>query len=154
MALEYARALARLGVAARVRTVDGAQFQGRLDDFDYDAVLHQWQATLSPGNEQLIFFGSAAADQPGGRNYAGVRSAAVDALARSLGEAPDRAALVTRVHALDRVLSWGYYGVPLYHLGEDRVAVWCGLRRPAAVPVYGFLLDVWWREPCAAGPAP
>ncbi|MEI8393795.1 MAG: extracellular solute-binding protein [Rhodospirillaceae bacterium] len=148
VALEYARTLARLGVTARVRTVDSAQFQGRLDDFDYDIVLHRWLSTLSPGNEQLIFFGSAAADQPGSRNYAGIRSPAVDALARSLGEAPDREALVTRVHALDRVLSWGFYGVPLYYLGADLVASRCEFHRPATVPVYGLPIELWWREPC------
>jgi microcin C transport system substrate-binding protein len=148
VALEFARTLARLGIVARVRTVDSAQFQGRLDDYDYDLVLHQWSSTLSPGNEQTVFFGSAGAELPGGRNYAGVRSAAVDALTQSLGQAPDRAALVTRVRALDRVLSWGFYAVPLFHLGEDRVASWCGLRHPATVPVYGFLSEVWWRGTC------
>ena len=147
VALEYARALFRLGITARVRTVDSAQFQGRLDDFDFDIVLHQWLSTLSPGNEQLLFFGAAAADLTGSRNYAGIRSAAVDGLARALGQSPDRAALVTRARALDRVLSWGFYSVPLYHLGEDRIASWCWLHRPAVVPVYGYLPDVWWREP-------
>ncbi|MEI6558260.1 MAG: extracellular solute-binding protein [Rhodospirillaceae bacterium] len=148
IALEFARALARLGIAARVRTVDSAQFQGRLDGFDYDLVLYQWLSTLSPGNEQAIFFGSAAAELAGGRNYAGVRSAAVDALAGALGQAPDRAALVARVRALDRVLIWGYYAVPLFYLGEDLVASWCWLHRPAVVPVYGFLPEVWWLAPC------
>ena len=148
VALEFARALSRLGIRARVRTVDSAQFQGRLDGFDYDLVLYQWISTLSPGNEQAIFFGSAAAEQPGGRNYAGVRSAAVDALAGSLGQAPDRAALVARVRALDRVLIWGHYVVPLFYLGEDRVAFWCRLHRPAVVPLYGFLPDVWWVGDC------
>lgn len=148
VALEFARALSRLGVRARVRTVDSAQFQGRLDDYDYDVVLTQWISTLSPGNEQAIFFGSAAAELPGGRNYAGIRSPAVDALVSSLGQAPDRAALVARLHALDRVLIWGFYAVPLYYLGEDRVASWCRLHRPAVVPVYGFLPDVWWLGGC------
>ena len=148
VALEFARALARLGIAARVRTVDSAQFQGRLDDYDYDLVLSQWLSTLSPGNEQAVFFGSAGADLPGGRNYAGIRSPAVDALAASLGQAPARAALVARVRALDRVLIWGFYAVPLYYLGEDRVASWCQLHRPAVVPVYGFLPEVWWVGGC------
>jgi len=151
VALEFARALARLGVGARVRVADSAQFQGRLDAFDYDVVLTRWLSTLSPGNEQLTYFGSAAADQDGSRNYAGVRSAAVDALAASLGEAPDRAALLARVHALDRVLSWGYYGVPLYHLSRDLVASWCWLHRPPAVPVNGFSPDTWWRDPPGTG---
>ncbi len=147
VALEFARALLRLGIEVRVRVADSAQFQGRLDAFDYDVVLVQWVSTLSPGNEQLTFFGSAAADLDGSRNYAGVRSPAVDALAASLGQAPDRAALVTRVHALDRVLSWGYYGVPLYHLSRDLVASWCWLHRPAVIPVNGFSPDTWWRDP-------
>jgi microcin C transport system substrate-binding protein len=148
--LEFARALARLGIEARVRVVDSSQFQARLDEFDYDVILHRWISTLSPGNEQLVFFGSAAADQPGSRNYPGIRSAAVDALAASLGQATDRAELLDRVHALDRVLLWGYYGVPLFHAGNDRIASWCGFRHPQTIPVYGVVLEAWWRDPAGS----
>ncbi|UEM21247.1 extracellular solute-binding protein [Skermanella mucosa] len=144
VALEYARALRRIGVSARVRTVDSAQYQARLESFDFDMTLNRWTSTLSPGNEQLFYWGSDAAGQEGSRNYAGIRSPAVDALARGLGTARDRADLVARVRALDRALTWGHYAVPLYHLPDDRVAYWSRLRRPAVTPVYGMVIDAWW----------
>ncbi|MBI1206440.1 MAG: ABC transporter substrate-binding protein [Azospirillum sp.] len=144
IALEFARALARLGITARVRSVDSAQFQARLDSFDYDMVLFRWISTLSPGNEQVVFFGSAAADQPGSRNYPGIRSAAVDYLTNSLGQTTDRADLVARMHALDRVLSWGWYTVPLTYLPDDRIAYWRHLHHPQITPVYGVGLETWW----------
>ncbi|UEM03895.1 extracellular solute-binding protein [Skermanella rosea] len=144
VALEFARALRRIGVSARVRTVDSAQYQARLESFDFDMTLNRWTSTLSPGNEQLYYWGSDAADQEGSRNYAGIRSPAIDALARGLGMARDRADLVARVRALDRALTWGHYAVPLYHLPDDRVAYWSRLRRPAVTPVYGMVIDAWW----------
>ncbi|CAK0742484.1 putative binding protein BRA0576/BS1330_II0571 [Azospirillaceae bacterium] len=146
IALEFTRSLARLGIEARVRTVDSAQFQARLDRFDYDLVLHQWSSTLSPGNEQLIYFGSTVADVEGSRNYAGIRSPVVDQLASSFAQATDRADLVRRIHALDRVLLLGRYVMPLFYLGEDRVAYWNYLRRPKNTPVYGVLTETWWSQ--------
>lgn len=144
--LEYARALERIGVRVRVRTVDSAQFQARLDAFDYDMVLHGWGMSLSPGNEQAFYFGSPAAGQNGSRNYAGIRSPAVDALISGLVSAPDRAGLVAHARALDRVLLWESLVIPLYHLGEDRIASWSWIGRPAVTPLYGAILDSWWQE--------
>jgi microcin C transport system substrate-binding protein len=144
VALEFARALQRIGVTARVRTVDSAQYQARLEAFDFDMTLNRWASTLSPGNEQLYYWGSAAADWQGSRNYAGIRSPAVDALAESLAAAVDRDDLVARVRALDRALTWGHYVIPLYHLTADHVAYWSRLKRPAVTPVYGMVIDAWW----------
>jgi microcin C transport system substrate-binding protein len=144
VALEFARALQRLGVTAKVRTVDSAQYQARLESFDFDMTLNRWTSTLSPGNEQLYYWGSAAADWQGSRNYAGIRSPAVDALAESLAAAVDRDDLIARVRALDRALTWGHYVVPLYHLTADHVAYWSRLKRPAVTPVYGMVIDAWW----------
>lgn len=144
VALEFARGLERLGVEARVRTVDSAQYTERLAQFDFDMTIHYWISTLSPGNEQLFYFGSAAADQAGSRNYAGIRSDAVDTLAASLGTAPSREELVARSRALDRALLWGYYTVPLFHLGADLIARWSHIRRPAVTPLYGVVVEAWW----------
>lgn len=146
VALEFARALERIGVTAAVRTVDSAQYQARLDSFDFDMTLRHWASSLSPGNEQPYYFGSAAADQEGSRNYPGIRNPAVDAIAASLGETTDRADLVARVKALDRALLWGHYAIPLYYLPDDRVAFWSRLHHPAIVPVYGVILETWWIE--------
>ncbi|BAI73322.1 peptide/nickel transport system substrate-binding protein [Azospirillum sp. B510] len=146
VALEFARSLEPLGIEARVRTVDSAQFQARLDGFDFDMVMRWWASTLSPGNEQLYYYGSDAAGQEGSRNLAGIRDPVVDALARSIAAATTRGALVGRVRALDRVLLWGNYMVPLYHSPVDRIARWSRLRRPAVTPLYGPMLESWWVE--------
>ncbi|PWC33538.1 extracellular solute-binding protein [Azospirillum sp. TSO35-2] len=146
VALEFARALEPLGIAASVRTVDSAQFQARLERFDFDMTMRWWASTLSPGNEQLYYFGSDAAGQEGSRNLAGIRDPVVDALARSIAAATTRAELVGRVRALDRVLLWGHYMVPLFHSPVDRIAHWSRLHRPAVTPLYGAMVDTWWVE--------
>ncbi|HZH27324.1 MAG TPA: extracellular solute-binding protein [Azospirillaceae bacterium] len=144
VALEYARSLGRLGIDASVRIADSAQYQGRIDQLDFDATTTRWISTLSPGTEQLTYWSSAVADQRGTRNLAGVRSPAVDALAAGLGEARTREELVARTRALDRALSWGWYVVPLYHLTDDRVAYWTRIQRPAVTPVFGLVIEAWW----------
>ena len=110
-----------------MRTVDSAQYQARLESFDFDMTLNRWTSTLSPGNEQIYYWGSEAAGWQGSRNYAGIRSPAVDALAESLAAAVDRDDLVIRARALDRALTWGHYVIPLYHLTADHVAYWSRL---------------------------
>lgn len=144
VALEFARSLDGLGIAARVRAVDSAQFQARLDRFDFDMVLRWWASSLSPGNEQLYYYGSEAAEQEGSRNLAGIRDPVVDSIAHSIAEATTRADLVARARALDRVLLWGHYMVPLFYSPVDRLAHWSRLRRPAVTPLYGPLIESWW----------
>ncbi|WP_372398061.1 extracellular solute-binding protein [Azospirillum sp. HJ39] len=146
VALEFARSLEPLGIAARVRTVDSAQFQARQDRFDFDMIMRWWASTLSPGNEQLYYYGSEAAGQEGSRNLAGIRDPVVDALARSIAAATTRAELVGRVRALDRVLLWGHYMVPLFHSPVDRIARWSRLHRPDVTPLYGPMIETWWVE--------
>ncbi len=146
IALEFARSLARLGITASVRTVDSAQYQSRVTDYDFDMTINFWSSTLSPGNEQLFYWSSASADAPGTRNYAGVKNPVVDTLAGSLASAPTRDGLVARAWALDRVLMWGHYVIPLTYLGRDLLAARTGLDRPAT-PIYGVFpeLSWWWR---------
>src|SRR6218665_1872861 len=146
IALEFSRTLRRIGIDANVRTVDSAQFAGRLDAFDYDMVLYRWINSLSPGNEQMNYWGSAAAKQNGSRNYAGVKDPVVDALADSIARADTRAGLVTRARALDRVIMHGYYMIPLFYAGKDMVAHKTEVKRPENTPVYGVVLESWWRE--------
>lgn len=145
IALVWARSLARLGVIARVHAVDSAQYQERLAAFDFEVTANKWINSLSPGNEQMFFWGSAAADQPGSRNYAGVKDPVVDALAAAIPAAKTREDLVAATHALDRVLMAGDYMVPFYYLGADDIAYWTSrLHHPAAIPLYGTILESWW----------
>ncbi len=146
IALAYARNLERLGVKANVRTVDTAQFEFRRQTYDYDIIIHTWRITLSPGNEQAHYWGSAAAEQDGTRNYIGIQSAAVDGLIEKVTGSRDRDALVAAMRALDRVLLAGHYVVPLYHSGVDRLAYWDKFARPDVIPTYGFVLESWWAK--------
>ena len=142
--LPFVKSLERLGISARVRSVDAAQYQKRIESYDFDMVVTVWPQSLSPGNEQRDFWGSAAAGAPGTRNLAGIRDTAVDKLIELLIQAPDRKALVARTRALDRVLLWGYYVVPHYHLQAFRVAYWDRFGRPTIAPKYAFGFDTWW----------
>jgi len=145
-ALNWARALKRLGISASIRTIDSAQYQARLAAFDYDVTINKWFNSLSPGNEQMYFWGSAAADQNGSRNYAGVKDPVVDALASAIPNTKTREDLVIATHALDRVLMSGHYMIPLYYLGADDIASWTKLHHPEQMSLYGNVLESWWRQ--------
>jgi len=145
--LPFVKNLQRLGVTAKVRTVDTSQFKKRMDDYDFDMVIDRWLQSLSPGNEQRTYWGSATADQPGSRNSLGLKDPVVDALIGEIVAAPDRASLVARVHALDRVLQWGYYVVPNWYIAYDRVAYWDKFGQPTIVPTQGVQIDTWWVDP-------
>ncbi|MFN8643218.1 MAG: extracellular solute-binding protein [Candidatus Binatia bacterium] len=151
--LPFAKNLERLGITARVRTVDTAQYKKRVDDFDYDMVIWAWQQTLSPGNEQRSYWSSAFADQPGSPNVIGLKDPAIDQLVEQVIAAPDRASLVARVHALDRALQWGFYVVPNWYIAYDRIAYWDKFGRPAVIAAQGVQLDAWWYDPAKAASA-
>ncbi len=147
IALAYSRNLKRLGIATSVRLVEPAQFQGLMDSYDFDMVFGFWGVTLSPGNEQQNYWSSRTSDQPGGRNWAGVADPAIDAMIMALGEAHDRAELVAAARALDRLLMWNHYVMPLYHDTGQRIAYWTRIGRPETVPVYGLRLETLWSQP-------
>jgi peptide/nickel transport system substrate-binding protein len=146
LALLFSQSLKRAGIAARVRMVDAVQYEGRRLSYDFDMIHNRWDQSLSPGNEQAFYWGSAAADQPGTRNYMGVQSPAVDAMIAALLKAEGHDDFVAAVRALDRVLISGFYVVPLFHLPAEWVARWNTVGRPATTPLYGYLPETWWRE--------
>jgi len=145
--LPFARNLERLGIEMSVRTVDSAQYENRLRTFDFDMVVYVWGQSLSPGNEQREYWSSAAADQPGSRNLAGLKNPAVDALVDQVIAAPDRASLTTRVRALDRALQWNYLVIPHWHIPYARLAFWDKFGYPAVTPLQGVQLNAWWIDP-------
>ena len=149
LALLFSQSLKRAGIAARVRVVDAVQYEGRRLTYDFDMIQNRWDQSLSPGNEQAFYWGSAAADQPGTRNYMGVKSPAVDAMIAALLKAEDRGDFVAAVRALDRVLISGFYVIPLFYLPAQWVARWTTVGRPATTSLYGYLPETWWREPKA-----
>jgi len=147
----FVQNLNRLGVDAHIRTVDTAQYKNRLDNFDFDMIVGTFGESLSPGNEQRDFWGSESADIPGGRNLIGIKDKAIDRLIDLVISAPDRNALVTRTHALDRVLLWHHYVIPHWHITYFRAAFWDKFGRPKISPKYALgFIDDWWVDPAKA----
>ena len=142
--LPFKRNLKRLGVEARVRTVDPAQYQKRTDDFDFDMVVDVFGQSLSPGNEQRDYWSTEAAGRDGSRNTVGIKDPVIDALAELIIQAPSRQDLVARARALDRVLLWGHYVIPHWHFQAFRVAYWDKFGLPARPPKYSLGFDGWW----------
>jgi peptide/nickel transport system substrate-binding protein len=147
LALAFAGNLARAGIQAQVRLVDAVQYDQRRVSFDFDMIENRWEQSLSPGNEQSFYWGSAAADEQGSRNYMGVRSPAIDAMIEAMLQARARDDFVAAVRALDRVLISGSYVVPLFYLPEQWVARWAFLAHPAHTSLSGYLPETWWRQP-------
>lgn len=151
LALIYADAMRRIGVDMRVRQVDLVQYQRRRQTFDFDMMPGAWIASNSPGNEQRNRWSSAAASVPSSFNLAGVKSPALDGLIAAMLSAIAKDDFITAVRAYDRVLQSGFYAVPLFHKPEQ----WFTYRRelvyPDRLPKYGSplfgpLLETWWRK--------
>jgi microcin C transport system substrate-binding protein len=151
VALPYVQNLQRLGMDVRVRTVDPAQYQVRTDAFDFDMTVGGQGQSLSPGNEQRDYWTCARANDPGTLNTAGICNPVVDELVEMIVNAPDRAELVARTRALDRVLLWNDYMVPQWHSRTFRVAYWDKFGRPPRNPRYALALDSWWVERAREG---
>ncbi len=111
--IPFVRTVTRLGIAATVRVVDETDYIRRRNLFDFDMILDRWdEAALA---EPTLCWGSAQADTPGSRNYPGIKSPIADALIADMAAAKDREGRLDAAHALDRVLTRGYYVIPLYY---------------------------------------
>jgi microcin C transport system substrate-binding protein len=153
VALFYKPALERLGVTVTVRTVDGAQMEERMRNWDYDILtVASFPQSLSPGNEQREYWGSKAADTLGSHNLIGVKDPAVDKLIDHVIFAKDRDDLVAATHALDRVLLWHHFVIPQWTYGKVRTARWDRYSHPDVLPKYGrgAFPTVWWFDPAKA----
>jgi len=145
------RNLERLGIQAKFRTVDSAQYQNLMNDYNFDVTPHVFGQSLSPGNEQMSYWSSAKADVKGGQNLIGVHDPVVDDLLAKLVHAGSREELVTITHALDRVLLWQYYVIPHWYIGSYRIAYWDMFGQPKIAPKYGLdAVGAWWVDPAKA----
>jgi len=144
LALAFVRTLKLAGINAQVRNVDATQFERRRIGFDFDMMDYRWEQSLSPGNEQSFYWGSAAADQQGSRNYMGIKSPAVDAMIAAMLSATSREDFVAATRALDRVMLSGVYVVPLYYPPKQWVARWKRIEHPSTTSLFGYLPETWW----------
>ncbi|MEB2654545.1 extracellular solute-binding protein [Pseudomonas siliginis] len=139
----YIENLNSIGIDARLRTVDRAQYKQRLDQFDFDMISMTLGQTLSPGLEQWQYFHSSQVNVKGSKNYAGIANPVVDHLLEQLLAARTRDEQVAAGKALDRVLLWQHYSIPNWYLNYHRLAY---RNRLAFVttPPYTLGLSAWW----------
>lgn len=145
--LPFKRNLADLGIELNIRRVDVSQYINRLRSRDFDMIVGGFPQSSSPGNEQREYWTSAAADNPGSRNFIGLRDPAIDQLVEQLINADSRQSLINHTRALDRVLLWGYYVIPNWHIKTWRVAYWNHIGHPKVSPRYDVGIDTWWIKP-------
>ena len=148
--LPFVRNLTRLGIDARLRLVDQSQYINRLRSFDFDMIISGWGESESPGNEQREYWGSRAADSAGSRNRVGIKDPVVDELIELVITAPSRESLIARTRALDRVLLWGHYVIPNWHLRKQRILYWDKFSRPKKPARFGTSTSLWWFDPAKA----
>lgn len=143
--LPYVASLKKIGVDARIRTVDASQYTNRVRSFDYDMIWNVWAQSLNPGNEQAGYWGSDSLDREGSRNYAGISDPAIDELIKMVIFAQSREEQIAAVHALDRVLLAHHFVVPLFYSNAVKLAYRKTLAHPEELPFYGLgFPEVWW----------
>ena len=144
--LPYTQNLKLLGIEAKIRLVDRTQYMERYRQKDFDMLVAVWGQSETPGNEQREYWGSDAADSVGSRNLAGIKDPVVDELIELLVKSDSRDQLNVRTRALDRVLLWGHYVVPHWHIRADRVLYWDKFSRPATPVRSGVMRSRWWYD--------
>ncbi len=144
--LPYIGLLKRLGIEARVRSVDAIQYKNRLDSFDYDMIVSVWGQSLSPGNEQRYFWGSEAAISEGSLNYSGIQNKLIDSVIEALIQAHSQEELTTAAQALDRILLAQKIVVPHWYSPELRFLIWDTIHFPKVTPLKGPDISTWWKE--------
>ncbi len=150
--LPFSAQLKLIGIGTTLRVIDQAQYQNRLRNFDFDVTTGSWAESLSPGNEQREFWGSASADKPGSRNLIGIKDPAIDALIEKVIFAKDRPGVLAATHALDRVLLAHDFVVPQWASNVSRTLRWNRFAHPATLPLYGSsgFPTTWWYDAAAA----
>ena len=149
----FVQALERLGIEVTTTTVDSAQYNQRTQGYDFDMTFYLRALSLSPGNEQMLYWGHEGVTEPGSRNWMGMNSPAAEALIANMLETRSAEEFTASVKALDRVLTTGRYVIPLWYSDVSRIAHAARLHYPDRLPLYGdwpgFQPDVWWSEPPA-----
>ena len=146
----FAESLKRLGIEARLTIIDNAQYKERTDIYDFDMAWYRRGMSLSPGNEQKLYWGRDGVTTPGTRNWMGIDSDGVEAMIDHMLSARQHEDFIDAVRALDRLLTTGRYVIPAWYSDHSRIAHAKELKFPERLPIYGdwigFQPDVWWYE--------
>ena len=146
----YQQALERLGITLTTEVLDAAQYKERTQIYDFDMAYYRRGLSLSPGNEQMLYWGGYGVDQPGTRNWMGMNSPAAESMIAKLVSSTSREDFLAAVKALDRILTAGRYVIPIHTSSFSRLAHVKEIKYPDRLPMYGdwigFLPDVWWYE--------
>ena len=146
----FIEALKPLGITATITIVDSARYKELTTAYDFDMTHYIRSLSLSPGNEQMLYWGSAGVTEPGTRNWMGMNSPAAEAMIADMLAAPDAAELAAATQALDRVLTTGRYVIPFWYSATSRLAHRKELKYSDRLPLYGdwlgFQPDTWWYQ--------
>lgn len=146
----YVESLKRLGITPRVTIIDSAQYKERTNAYDFDMAWYTRALSLSPGNEQLLYWGEKGVTEPGSRNWMGIKSPAAETMVHTMLETTSEEDFTASVQALDRILTAGRYVIPNWYPKTSRLAYKADLHFPDRLPLYGdwpgFQPDVWWHE--------
>ena len=145
--LPFKRNLSDLGIDLQIRRVDTSQYLNRLRSRDFDMIIGSFPQSSSPGSEQREYWASESAEKLGSRNFMGLKDPAIDQLTEGLINADSRQNLITHARALDRVLQWGFYVIPNWHIKTWRVAYSNHIGHPAVTPLYDIGTSTWWVKP-------
>ncbi len=147
----YIDALKNLGITPRVTLLDAAQFIERTNNYQFDMTWYERSLSLSPGNEQRLYWGAQGVTEPGSRNWMGIDSPAIDPIITLMTGTASADELIAAVRALDRVLTSGRYVIPVSYSPISRLAHSSDLHYPDYIPLYGdwpgFLPETWWSAP-------
>ena len=147
LGLALQRDLKQLGIEMTLKTVDEPQYWARTTSFDFDMVIFLWSGSFSPsGGVLLNRWGTPSASRKGSLNYMGCKDPVIDSLCGQVNKAQTWEELATATKALDRVLLWGHYVIPLFHDTKNRVAVWDKFRYPKFDPLVGISTTPLWSK--------
>ena len=148
--MPFIKNLQRVGIIAKPRLIESAQYKARLDQFDFDVMTFVLSQGTAPSYEQRDYFHSSMVEVEGSQNFAGIESPIVDSLIDTLLDSKTEKEVITTMRALDRVLMFEHYLVPNWHIGIHRVAHWKRFSRAKQALPYKLGIENWWSNEAQA----
>ncbi|MGV3345888.1 extracellular solute-binding protein [Enterobacteriaceae bacterium LUAb1] len=143
--LPWQHNLRRLGINMQIRQVDTSQYLRRLRSGDYDMIPGVYLATPWPNSDLPIRWQSQYIDSSWNRPR--VKDPVVDNILTQIqAHQGDEKALLPLGRALDRILLWNYYQIPMWYNADDRSAWWNKFSQPDIRPLYATGLMTWWYD--------